>query len=218
MAFKKTKYLIFFLAIILSGGVSFSQTTIQGKFSLIGIHPFDDPNKPLYDNTLDANRNFTVEPMLMVPIETFIRGDFFSWRIAPGLLVDAVGNPAFTIHLGLKHRVLQLFRNSISIAAGGNLYGREVWSRFHDAHVDGTWTQNGMWEFKLGFMVEMEYAFYLNEKNDLTLSAIYGHQEETFTFTVGYRYWFSNIIKNPPRCSTCPFEKTQNPRQRRFFR
>lgn len=196
----------------------FSQTTIQGKFGFIGIHPFESPNKHLYDNTIDANKNFTVEPMLMVPIETFIRGDHFSWRIAPGFLTDAVGNPAMFIHLGLKHRIIQIYRNSVTLAVGGNLYGRERWDIFSDAHPYSGWSANGDWEFKLGIMAEIEYAFYINDNNDITLSGIYGHQEDAFTFTIGYRYWFSNIIKNPPRCSTCPFEHTQRPKERRIFR
>lgn len=206
------KYLIYICILLLSftfGKPIFSQTTIQAKFSALGIHPFDSRNKHLYANTLDANANFTVEPMVIIPIETFIRGDFLSWRIAPGLLADAAGQPAFFIHLGLKRRIVQIWRNSFSLAIGGNLYGREIWRNFPNYNLDDSWSQNGTWEYKLGIMAELEYAFYLNDNNDITLSLIYGHQEETFTFTVGYRYWFSNIIKNPPRCGNCPFDDTR---------
>lgn len=204
----KIKYITVILIILLFSQKLFSQTTIQLKLSGLGIHPFNSLNSHLYDNTLDENGIFSVEPMIIVPIETFIRGDFLSWRFAPGLLVDAVGNPAFFIHLGLKRRIVQVWRNSFSLAVGGNLYGREIWSRYTGYITDDSWAQNGTWEYKLGIMAEIEYAFYLNDHNDFTMSVIYGHQPETFTFTLGYRYWFSNIIKNPPKCGNCPFEKT----------
>ncbi len=211
MRIKKLKYLsiLFLLIFVIICNLSFSQTTIQAKLAGIGIHPFDSKNSHLYHNTIDANGIFNVEPMLMIPIETFIRGDYLSWRFVPAFLSDAVGYPAFFLHLGLKQRIVQIWRNSFSIAAGGNLYGREIWRTIPGYHLDNSWSQNGTWEYKIGILAEIEYAFFLNEKNDLTLSVIYGHQPETFTFTIGYRYWFSNIIKNPPKCGTCPFQHTQ---------
>ena len=206
---KLYKYIYVLIIAIISCISSYSQTTIQAKIAFIGIHPFDTKNSHLYHNIIDANGIFNVEPMLMVPIETFIRGDFFSWRVAPAFIVDAVGNPAFTIHLGLKNRLVQIWRNSIAISYGGNLYGREIWRTIPYYDQDDSWAQNGSWEYKLGFMIELEYAFYINDNNDITLSLLYGHQEETFTFTLGYRYWLSNIIKNPRKCGTCPFQDTQ---------
>lgn len=202
-------FLLFTLAVLLLVKPLLSQTTIQGKFSLLGVHPFDSRNSHLYANTIDANGNFTVEPMIIVPIETFIRGDFLSWRFAPGILADAAGQPAFFMHLGLKRRIIQIWRNSVSLALGGNLYGREIWRNIPGYNLDDSWSQNGTWEYKLGVMAELEYAWYINDHNDFTMSVIYGHQEETFTFTIGYRYWFSNIIKNPPRCGHCPFDDTR---------
>jgi hypothetical protein len=203
------KSIVLIFSIFLLINVSKAQTTIQMKFSPMSLHPFDNNNKHLFHNTIDANGIFSVEPMFILPIETYISGDILSWRIAPGFLSDAVGFPAMFIHLGLKRRLIQMWRNSISLAIGGNLYGREIWSRIPGYLEDNAWAQNGKWEYKLGIMAELEYSFFINDKNDITFSAMYGHQPESFAVSVGYRYWFSNVIKNPPNCGSCPFQKTQ---------
>ncbi|MCK9254237.1 MAG: hypothetical protein GX793_05785 [Bacteroidales bacterium] len=185
-----------------------SQSTIQLKFSPVGIHPFNETNKHLFDNKIDDKAIFVTEPFFLFSYESYLSGDSFAFRAMLGFLNDAAAKPALTLHIGLKQRLVQVWRNSFSIGAGANLYGRSLWSSIPGYVQENHWGANGSWEYKLGFMGELEYALFLNDKNDLTLSLLYGHQQNTFTFTIGYKYWISSIIKNPKKCGNCPFQKT----------
>ncbi|MDD2636631.1 MAG: hypothetical protein PHW82_14150 [Bacteroidales bacterium] len=200
--------IIFASIFVLMSSFMMSQSTLQLKLSLLGLHPFDETNSHLFENRLDANGIFITEPGLIFSFENFLRSDTFAWRGMFGFFSDAASKPAIFLHLGVKQRLVQIWRNSFSICAGGNLYGRNLWGTIPGYITDNSWSANGDWEYKFGFMVELEYALFLNDKNDITLSVIYGHQPNTFTFSVGYKYWLSSIIKNPKRCGSCPFEKT----------
>jgi len=204
--FKKVFLLIYLILCI--AFFSFTQSTIQLKFTPVGVHPFNEINSQLHENRIDANGNFVVEPCFILSYESFLYSDTFAWRGMFGFLSDAASKPAIIMHLGVKQRLVQIWRNSVSLCAGLNLYGRQLWRTIPGYVSDESWKVNGTWEYKPGFMAELEYALFLNDKNDLTLSLIYGHQPNTFTATIGYKYWFSSIIKNPPKCGTCPFQKT----------
>jgi hypothetical protein len=200
--------ILFTALVVVFFGTAFSQSTIQLKFSPLGIHPFNETNSHLFENKIDENGIFVTEPCFILSYEAFLRSDTFAFRGMLGFLSDAASKPAFLLHLGFKQRLIQVWRNSLSVGLGGNLYGRDSWSTIYGYVPDNSWAANGDWEYKIGYMAEIEYALFLNDNNDITLSAIYGHQPKTFTFTIGYKYWFSSIIKHPKKCGSCPFEKT----------
>lgn len=200
--------IIFANIFVLMSTLLMSQSTLQLKLSVLGIHPFNETNSHLFENRLDANGVFITEPGLIFSFENFLRSDTFAWRGMFGFFSDAASKPAIFLHLGVKQRIVQIWRNSFSVCAGANLYGRDLWSTIPEYATDNSWSANGDWEYKFGFMAELEYALFLNDNNDITLSIIYGHQPNTFTFSVGYKYWLSSIIKNPKKCGSCPFQKT----------
>jgi len=202
-----TKIVLILLVVIGSTYAGMSQSTIQFKLAMLGVHPFDEKNSQLFENKIDANGVFITEPAIIVGYESFLLADVFAWRGMFGFVIDAASKPAIVLHLGVKQRLVQIWRNSISIGVGGNLYGRDSWSTIPGYVQDNSWNANGDWEYKWGIMAELEYALFLNDNNDITLSVLYGHQPNTFTFTVGYKYWFSSIIKHPRKCGSCPFQK-----------
>lgn len=182
-----------------------SQSTIQLQFTPIGIHPFTETNLHLFENKIDANGLFIIEPCLILGYDNFILEDILSWRCKLGFLNDAAAHPAFLLHLGLKQRIIQIWRNSFAVGLGLNLHGRESWSNITGYIPESNWKKNGDWEYKFGLLCEIEYSFFINDKNDITISGIYGHQHKTFTFTIGYKYWLSSTIKHPRKCGSCPF-------------
>lgn len=184
-----------------------AQSTLQIKFAPIGIHPFNEKNSLLFENRIDANGIFITEPCFIFSFENFLRSDTFSWRAMFGFINDAASKPGILLHVGVKQRLFQVWRNSLSIGIGGNLYGRDSWTTIPLYVEDNSWSANGDWEYKVGFMAELEYALFINDRNDITLSALYGHQPNTFTFTIGYKHWLSSKIKHPKKCGSCPFEK-----------
>ena len=204
-----TKHAKIFLLLLLvcMGNIQISaQTLIHPKISFMGIHPFDEINSNLFDNRIDANSVFVIEPAVMVSIETMISGENFSWRIMPGFMSDAAAKPAFFVHLGLKLKLFNTWRHSFHVAAGGAILGRRLWSDIPGYIYESGYSQNGTWEYRLEPFGELEYNIFINKKSDITFSGIYGYQHHAFTFTVGYRFWLSTRIKHPRNCGSCPFK------------
>ncbi|HRW21107.1 MAG TPA: hypothetical protein PLO05_10315 [Bacteroidales bacterium] len=197
---------IFFMLIVLLKLPA--QTTIHPKIAFVGYHPFTETNRHLFENNIDYNKTFVIEPMVMVSIETMLRDDSFSWRIMPGFYTDAASKPAFFIHAGLKLRLFQSWRHSLHLAAGGALLGRQRWNTIPGYISESTHNPNGRFEYRFEPFGELEYTIFVAKKGDITLSALYGYQHKSFTFTIGYRYWLSTTLKHPSTCGNCPFQKS----------
>lgn len=213
---KEVKHIVWILAFVFVSTLLHAQTIIHPKLSGIGYHPFESPNKPqLYENSIDANANWVVEPNLMVSIETYLRGTKLSWRVMPGFYSDVISQPAMFIHVGLKYKFLQIWRSSFDIAVGPTLNFREDWNQVPDCIPEGNYNLNGKWENKIDVLAELEYKYFLSDRLDVTSSILYGHSYQTFTFTVGLRFWMSTTIKHPIDCGSCPFDKTLHKPQRR---
>lgn len=209
MKFLKLKILVLAVFLLFVGfNQTSAQSTLQLKFAPIGVHPFTETNSHLFENRIDANGMFIVEPCFILSFENYIRSDTFSWRGMLGVLSDAASKPGIFLHLGFKQRLIQIYTNSISIGFGGALYGHDSWTTIPGYISNDGWSANGDWDYKVGLMAELEYALFLNDNNDITLSVMYGHQPNAFTFSIGYKYWLSSVIKHPKKCGTCPFQKT----------
>ncbi|HOY38707.1 MAG: hypothetical protein KBB11_04270 [Bacteroidales bacterium] len=188
-------------------GIIHAQTMIHPKVGIIGVHPFSTPNRHLFENRIDSEAWFVTEPLLMVSIESLIKSDYFSWRIMPGFYSDAASKPGFFFNAALKFRLFQSWRNSLHVAVGGSIVGRQLWNTIPGYVYESGFKTNGTWEYRICPFAELEYAFFLHDKGDITCSVLYGHQHETFTFSLGYRIWLSTVIKHPAHCGTCPYEK-----------
>ncbi len=189
---------------------SCAQTTLQLKISPIGFHFFNEPNKKLYENKIDSNATFVLEPCVILGVETYLVSDILCFRANFGGLSDAISKPGLFLQAGLKVRMFQIYRNSLSFGAGIMGYGHECWGTVPNYQDERGWAKNGSWEYSVGFLADLEYAIFLNDKSDIMFNITYGYQKKTFNFTIGYRYWLSSIIKHPIKCGSCPFTKTNN--------
>ena len=205
-----TSLIVIVLATMLTPSKMLGQTTLQLKLSPVGFHFFKEPNKDIYENRIDANATFVLEPCAIFGVETYLVSDILCFRGNFGGLCDAMSKPGLFIQAGLKVRIFQIYRNSLSFGAGLMLYGHECWNTAPNYQYVGGWKQNGSWEYSAGFLADLEYALFLNDKSDLMFNITYGYQKKTFNFTIGYRYWLSSIIKHPIKCGSCPFTKTNN--------
>ena len=205
-----TALIVIILAFALTPSKTWGQTTLQLKISPIGAHFFKEPNKKNFENKIDSNATFVLEPCVILGFETYVVSDILCVRGHFGGLSDAISKPGLFLQLGLKVRLFQVYRNSLSFGAGIMGYGHECWSTVPNYEQEHGWKQNGKWEYSVGFLADLEYAIFINDKSDIMFNLSYGYQKKTFNFTIGYRYWLSSIIKHPIKCGSCPFTKTNN--------
>ncbi|MGM0651124.1 MAG: hypothetical protein ACQES1_11550 [Bacteroidota bacterium] len=212
---KWIKHAIVALTMVATFHFCAAQTLLHPKGSFLGFHPLDTQNRDLFENALDANAQWVVEPNVMLSVETYLRGTQLSWRFMPGFYVDAAAQPAMFFHVGIKYRFLQILRSSFDIAVGPTYNFREDWHKVPGYKPEGSFNLNGNWENKFYLLGELEYKFFLSDHFDITTSVMYGHEWETFTFTLGVRYWLTTVIKHPINCSSCPFDDLPGERGRR---
>lgn len=200
-------HIIFYIAILLCSSNLSGQVAMNLKIGALGIHPGDNPNAALYENSLSPSGTLVVEPSIWLGMEYFLREDYFSIIFYQGFLSDAAARSAGFTFIGFKRRFWQVYRNSFYIEFGTTYSFRENWNTLASYIPEENYTGNSKWQTKwIYFSGGLTYNFYLTKKNDLSLSAFYGHYDKTFTFTLGYRYWFSTVFKHPKPCK-CPFDK-----------
>lgn len=200
----KITIIIILLLLIINTKLT-SQTALSLKFAPVSFHPFKENNKKFFENKIDANALFVIEPCVILSSETFIYSDELNVRFMLGGMSDAVSHAALFFQAGLKYRLFQTYRSGFSIGAGVVFYGRESRLEDNGFYPEKFWGRNGTWEYSIGGLGEIEYNFMLSEKHDLLLSLMYGTEIKIFTIAVGYRFWLSTVIKNPKKCGSCPF-------------
>ncbi|MDR2835070.1 MAG: hypothetical protein LBV69_02545 [Bacteroidales bacterium] len=185
--------------------LSTGQTALSLKFSPINIHPFNEPNNHLFENKIDANALFVVEPCVILGFETFVYDDALSLRFMFGGYGDAVSHPALFLQAGLKYKIFQVYRSCLAVGVGAMFHGRERWGNIETSVPVKGWATNGKWEYSIGVLGEIEYILVLAERHDLLFSVMYGLEHKTFSASIGYRFWISTNIRNPKKCGSCPF-------------
>ena len=193
-------YLVSILLVFISISV-FSQSSIAVKFGALGIHPFDKPYYLDYENNLTGDGTFNVEPLAILSYEAFFLEDYWSLDFTQGFVSDAGARSAGFTSVFVKRRVYRKWRNFIYASVGTTLSYRQTWN-------DYAYKGNDYWQMKPMLSAMIEYDFLLGDRSDLSVAAIYGHYNETFTFTIGYRFWINTIIRNPRNCE-CPFQNHQ---------
>lgn len=194
------------LILIMSGSYT-AQTVINFKLGYIGLHPGKNPNSGLYENRISTDGKVVVEPSIWLGLEHFLREDFVSLQYYQGFLTDAAARSAGFTHLGLKVKLYQIYRSTIYAEIGTALSYRENWNTLAGYVEEKNYTGSGRWQTKWMYLSGgLSYYFYLTKRHDLSLTAWYGHYDQTITFMLGYRFWFSTVFKHQKPCN-CPFDK-----------
>lgn len=200
-------YIVFLLSFLCYGFNLYSQTVMNLKLGYLGIHPGNNPNAHLFENRLAPDGSVVAEPSVWLGFEFFLRDDHTSFEIYQGLLSDAAARPAGFTFVGFKRRIWMIYRSSIYAELGTTFSFRENWADLAGYVEQKNYSGSGRWQNKWIYLSGgLNWYYYLTKRNDISLSAFYGHYDNTFTFMVGYRFWFSTVFKHPKPCK-CPFDK-----------
>lgn len=204
---KLVLYIILYSVVQLYSHSISGQVVANLKLGYLGIHPGENLNADLYENALVPAGTIVVEPSVWIGLEYFMREDYLSFQVYQGFLSDAAARSAGFTFVGFKRRFWRVYRSSFYIEFGTSFSFRQNWNTLAGYIPEKNYDGSGKWQTKwIYFSGGIDYYFYLTKKHDLSLSAFYGHYDKTFTFTLGYRYWFSTVFKHPKPCK-CPFDK-----------
>ena len=204
------------LIIVIVGIIPLSniaQSTFSLEILTIGVHPFGNPNLPLYENALDAKGNLSAEPGLTFSYETFVRDNWLSFQFSTSIFSDAAGQMAGFTDITFRMLFFHKWRSSFYIGAGPGLNYRNSWTRLTYGDItyspEANYYVDGNWEILPTVIGKLEYDVFLGRKSDLSFGVYYGHSFKTFTLGLGYRYWISTKVKHtkPCHCGTDKYKK-----------
>lgn len=190
-----------------------AQSLIEFNIGTIAYHPFGDKNASLFENSLNYENTFVLEPIFAFSYETFIREDYSSIEFMQGFLSDKGAYFSGFTYMGYKRRVFHKWKHFFYLGLGPNLSYRETWTKDANWIDDKTYFGLGDWQRKWTFCAQLEYNYVLKDKSDFVAKVLYGHYYNTFTFTFGYRYWINTAIKHMKPCN-CPFDKYNKKRSK----
>jgi hypothetical protein len=184
-----------------------AQFVTSVKAGYLGFHPGSNPNSALYENAISESGQVVVEPSVWIGLEMMIREDHTSVQVYQGFMADAAARSAMFTYIGFKRKFLQRNRSSFVAEIGTTYSRRENWSALAGYKQENSYSGTGKWQDKWIYVSGgLSYYFYINKRNDITFTVWYGHYDNTITFMLGHRFWFSTILKHPKPCK-CPFDK-----------
>lgn len=199
------RYYIFIVFLFVSSCfIARSQSTFSLEVLTIGLHPFDKPNHALFENALDADGNFSAEPGLAFSYETFVRDNWASFQFSTSIFSDAGGQMAGFTDITFRIMFYHKWRSSFYLGLGPALLYRNSWKNLSHGNItyvpETSYWVDGNWEVLPNVVGKLEYDLFLGSKSDILIGIYYGHSYETFTASLGYRYWISTKVKHTKKC------------------
>jgi len=199
------KNICFFLIafILISLTQLHAQTNFSLKLTTVSYFFIQDKNQALFTNKFVDNLDVLYEPGLVLSFEQFIKDDYVSLKLVDGIYYDCTGNIGGYTHLGLRLRLYSKYKHSFNIGVGPTIYYRQDWSGMtnYNIHDDETYKKQGSWQYAYQIINgEIEYNYILSKRADLSVSIGQNHLN-SFTFMLGYRYWFTKLIKFRGDCN-----------------
>ncbi len=199
---------IFFIILVSSNIHAFAQSAIGIDIFGIGHHPFGNKNYRIYENSVSDYGTWVIEPGLIFSYQKFIILTHTSLQFSQGLYSDAAAQFAGFSALYLKRKFFHKYKHSFSLAVGGAYLFRDKWSDISGYIQDYDFNSGNRYEYKYGLTAELKYYFYVSNKSDIDIAVLYGHQFETFTFSIGYRYWINTHVNFKDKdCKSCGDKK-----------
>ena len=198
------KILLSILFISFSIGL-FSQSSIEFKLTTIGLHPDKSLRQDplMYENRIDDNGNFILEPGLMISYQKYIYLAALSFQFSQGFYSDAAAKLAGTTNILLKYKFYHKYKFAVSLGMGPSLSYRKDWNNISQYIDNDGYTVNGSWQTKWMFGAEFSFYYYNGNKGDYSLSFYHGASYGAALVSVGYRYWINSMALLGTDCSTC---------------
>ncbi|MFH2142956.1 MAG: hypothetical protein ABIJ97_11070 [Bacteroidota bacterium] len=175
------------------------------------------PDHIIYENDLSSDGTWIVEPGAYLSYQKYIRLTHTSLQLTNGYYSDAAAQFAGFTGLYLKRKLFHKYKHSVSLAVGGAWTFRKSWNDFPGYVNESGFNQHKKFETKWMFTSELIYYHYLSNRTDLNVGFLYGHQDKTFTFVVGVRYWINPNV-NIRDCDECGEKKFNRGKLKRWIK
>lgn len=193
------KILLSLAIMIIASSESLAQSNFSLDFTSIGFDFGDMENAPIYTIKVNDNGKVIAEPGIRLAAEAYT-SDVVSLKFAQTIRLDEMMTLAMSTQIMLRLRMFKIYKHSVNIGFGPQLFYRKTWQNF-DGYIDEGVYKGGSLQSKLNWLsAEVEYNYYLNKHNDFSFCVIHMNPE-AMGFALGFKHWIS---RKSNKCNTCP--------------
>ena len=176
-----------------------AQSNISLDFTSIGIDFGDGVNAPIYKLKAGDGGKAILEPGIRLAGEVY-NTDVVSLKAAQTIRFDEMKKLAMSTQVMLRFRMLKIYKHSVNIAIGPQLFYRKTWQS-ESGYTDEGLYKSGQFQTRMNWLSgELEYNYYINKHNDLSLCIMHLNPE-AMGFAIGFKHWIS---RKSNKCDTCP--------------
>ncbi|MCQ2251001.1 MAG: hypothetical protein MJZ66_07815 [Bacteroidales bacterium] len=193
------KIILTLAAILVSALGTMAQSNFSLDFTTVGFDFGDRENAAIYKLKASESGKTVAEPGIRLAGEVY-SSDVVSLKFAQTLRIDEMKKLAMSTQLMLRLRLIKIYKHSINIGFGPQIFYRNTWEK-EEGYIDEGVYNKGSFQTKMSWVSgEVEYNYYLNKHNDFSL-CIYHMNPETMGFALGFKHWIS---RKSNKCNTCP--------------
>ncbi len=184
---------------MICAAASLAQSNLSLDFTSIGLDFGDGENVPIYKLKASENGKTILEPGIRLAGEAY-SSDVVSLKVAQTIRMDEMHKLAMSTQLCVRLRLMKIYKHSINIAVGPQIFYRQTWQS-EAGYIDEGVYKSGSFQSKMTWLSgELEYNYYLNKHNDLSI-CIFHLNPEAAGVAVGFKHWIS---RKSNKCNTCP--------------
>jgi len=176
-----------------------AQSNFSLDFTTIGFDFGDCENAPIYKLKASESGKTILEPGVRLAAEVY-SSDVVSIKFAQTVRIDEMKKAALSSQLMLRLRMIKIYKHSVNIAFGPQIFYRKTWQN-EPGYIDEGVYKSGTFQTKMNWLSgEVEYNYYLNKHNDFSFCIIHMNPE-AMGFALGFKHWIS---RKSNKCNTCP--------------
>lgn len=176
-----------------------AQSNIGLDITSIGFDFGDGENADIYKMKVGDGKSTLMEPGLRFSGEVYA-SDITCLKFAQTLRFDSMNKLAMSSQIMLRVRIFKIYKHSLGIGVGPTAFYRQTWENEPGYSDKGVYSSGSM-QTKVNWLsAEMEYNYYLNKHNDLSVCLIHLNPE-SMGIAIGFKHWIS---RKSNKCNTCP--------------
>ena len=213
------KVYLTYLLIALPFGL-FAQSALGLKISTISLHPIQwDQDPVIFENKLVKDGSVTADLGYQISYQKFIYLTVLSLELRQGIHADAAGLMAGHFAADLRWKFFHKGRSALSLSFGPVYAIRQHWDAYGKYVDDGIYNNKNDFQDKWLWGGELEYAIYIANRHDLTISLSYNNSYNTINLALGYRFWVNPFVNmaDKKKCISCS-NKWSKGRFRKWWR
>ena len=164
------KFYFTYVLLVLQIGL-YAQSAVGLKLNTISFHPIHwDQDPVIFQNKLSKDGAVTVGLGYQFSYQKFLYLTVLSLEFRQGIHADAAGLMAGHFATDLRWKFFHQGRSALSISFGPVYAIRQHWDAYHKYVDHGIYNNKNEFQDKLLWGGELEYAIYIANRHDLTLS------------------------------------------------